>query len=192
MALKYACNCPCAEFEDKKIAGAKLVIGGMISDFKTRVSKNGNEYGVVTIEDFSGSLSHNIFGKTYENFRNKLTVGRFICMKMTVAPDRWNPSKIEPRLEEIQDLDYLMANEANAVSIYLDHRFKTEDFFTGLSAFASGTLSAEDRPGDLFINIVNPETRQVVKVHSRRKFPIGKPLLDFFDDWAIRFQVETV
>ncbi|MDE6533264.1 MAG: DNA polymerase III subunit alpha [Muribaculaceae bacterium] len=187
MELKYGCNCPCAEFEDKKIAGAKLTMGGLVTAFNVKTSKNGNPYGQLTVEDFSGAVSFNLFGKAFEAHKNKFVVGDAVYMKVNVVPGKWDPSRIEPSIDEVYGLSSIEGNSANAVSIYLDHRFNTEEFFNKLLA-----LDSSQRPGDLFIEIYNPETRQVIKVHSRKKFPITKELVDFLEDWGIRFKIESV
>ncbi|MDE6399396.1 MAG: hypothetical protein K2L68_00860, partial [Muribaculaceae bacterium] len=187
MELKYGCNCPCAEFEDKKIAGAKLTMGGLVTAFNVKTSKNGNPYGQLTVEDFSGAVSFNLFGKAFEAHKNKFVVGDAVYMKVNVVPGKWDPSRIEPSIDEVYGLSSIEGNSTNAVSIYLDHRFNTEEFFNKLLA-----LDSSQRPGDLFIEIYNPETRQVIKVHSRKKFPITKELVDFLEDWGIRFKIESV
>ena len=187
MELRYGCNCQCADFEDKKIAGAKLTMGGLVTAFNVKTSKNGNQYGQLTIEDKSGSVSFNIFGKAFEAHKNRFVVGDTVFMKVNVVPGRWDPTKIDANIDEVYSLDSMKGTMANSVSIYLDYRFDTEDFFSKLLAF-----TPDERPGDLFIEIYNPETRQIVKVHSRKKFPISKDLVDFLDDWGVKYKVLTV
>ncbi len=187
MELRYGCNCQCADFEDKKVAGAKLTMGGLVTAFNVKTSKNGNQYGQLTIEDKSGSVSFNIFGKAFEAHKNRFVVGDTVFMKVNVVPGRWDPTKIDANIDEVYSLDSMKGTMANSVSIYLDYRFDTEDFFSKLLAF-----TPDERPGDLFIEIYNPETRQIVKVHSRKKFPISKDLVDFLDDWGVKYKVLTV
>lgn len=184
MELKYGCNCQCAELEDKKVAGAKLTLGGLVTAFNVRMSKKGNEYGQLIIEDFSGNVTFPLFGRAYEANKNKFTVGDTVLLKVNVNASKWKPDEIEANIDEVCNLSSIEGKMANAITIYLDHRFDTEEFFSQLLAF-----EPKERPGDLYIEIINPESRQVIKVHSRKRFPITKELVQFLEEWGVRFKV---
>ncbi|MDE6795171.1 MAG: DNA polymerase III subunit alpha, partial [Muribaculaceae bacterium] len=187
MELTYGCNCSCADFEDKKVPGAKLTMGGMVTAFNVRTSKSGNDYAQLTIEDLTGTVTFSLFGRAFEAHKNAVTVGDPVYMKVNVVPGKWDPTKIDVNIDEIHPLDALKGSVANAVSIYLSHRFDTQDFFTKLLNFPS-----KERLGDLYIDLYNQETRQVVKIHSRKKFPVNKDFLNFLDEWGIKYRVLTV
>ncbi len=186
MELTYGCNCPCGEFEDKKEAGAKLTMGGMVTGLTTRMSRSGNPYGVLTIEDKSGSVDFMIFGKNFENYKNRLQPGDAVYMKVNINPGRFNPERLDVNIEEIQSLDNIKGKMANTITIYLDDKFSSEDFFSKLIEF-----KPDERPGDLFINIYNTETNQVISIHSRKKFPVSKDVVSFFEEWGVKYKVST-
>ncbi len=186
MELKYGCNCSCNDFEDKKVAGAKLTMGGLVTAFNIKTSKAGNQYGQLVIEDHTGSVSFNLFGSAYEASKNRFTVGDAVFLKVNVVQGRWDPTKIDANIDEVHNLETIKGKMANAISIYLSHRFDTEDFFRQLLSFDS-----TERPGDLYIELYNAETRQVIKIHSRKKFPITKDLVNFLDDWGVKYKVLT-
>ena len=61
--IKYRCNCQIIQLNDlRKFKNKKIVLGGMVTDFDERETKNGKKYGVL-IEDF-------IFNKRVQNFKN--------------------------------------------------------------------------------------------------------------------------
>ena len=184
MELKYGCNCQCAEIDDRKVAGAKLTIGGLVTAFNRKISKSGNEYGQITIEDFSGAYTFNIFGRSYEAHRNKFEIGNSVLMKINVVQGRWDPTKIDVNIDEVYELKAFEGKMANSVTLYLDYKFNTEEFFDGLTK-----LDQTQRPGDLFVEIRNPETRQVIRVHSRRKFPVSKEMADYLEGWGVNFKI---
>ena len=104
-----------------------------------------------------------------------------------MAASRYDPTRLYSDIEEVLDLAKIEPGMANTITIHLDHNFDTEKFFSELLSF-----KPDKRPGDLFIDIYNPETRQVLTVHSRRKFPITKELVDFLSDWGVKFRITTV
>ena len=187
MELTHWCNCSCAEFEDKKVAGAKLTFGGMITEFRIRTSKNGNDYGQLTIEDLTGAVTLTLFGRAFEAHRNAVAVGDAIYLKVNVTPGRWDPTKIDVNIDEIHSLETIKGEVANSVTLKLNHRFDNQDFLNQLLNF-----SPKERLGELNIDLYNPESRQVVKIHSRKKFPITKDFLNFLEEWGINYSVQTV
>ena len=187
MELTYGCNCPCGEFEDKKVAGAKLTMGGMITGLTSRISRNGKPFGILSIEDKTGGTEFMLFGNTFENYKNKYAVGDLVYLKVNVAPGRFNPDRLDVNIEEIQPLDNIKGTMANSIRIYLDDKFCTEDFFSKLLE-----IDSDERPGDLFIDIFNQETRQMISIHSRKRFPITKKVTSLLEEWGIRYKVSTL
>ncbi len=186
MGITYGCNCTCGDFEEKKTAGAKLTIGGLVTEFSVRNDRNNKPFGSLVVEDKTGSISFRIY-KNLEFLQSKLAVGNVVYLKVNVAASRYDPTRLYSDIEEVLDLAKIEPGMANTITIHLDHNFDTEKFFSELLSF-----KPDKRPGDLFIDIYNPETRQVLTVHSRRKFPITKEFVDFLSDWGVKFRITTV
>ncbi|MBD5355958.1 MAG: DNA polymerase III subunit alpha [Bacteroides sp.] len=187
MELTFGCNCSCADFEDKKEVGAKLTIGGMITGFATKTTRNGKQFGLMTVEDKTGSIEFALFDKNYEFYNSKFKPNDIVHISVSVTPGKYDPSRLNVNIDDIQPLSNIQGVKANAVSIYLDQNFKTQDFFNQLIKFQSG-----ERLGDLFIDIYNPDNKQIIKVHSRKKFSISKSLINFFEDWGVKYNVITL
>ena len=186
MELTYGCNCSCGDFEDKKVAGAKLTMGGMVTGINQRIARNGRPYGVITIEDMTGSVDFMLFANNFEFYKNRLQVGDAVYLKVNVAQSKFKPDRLDVNIEEIQNLDNVQGKMANALTVYLDDRFCTEEFFNKFLQFNAGK-----RAGDLFIDIYNQETKQIISVHSRKKFSVTKETVAFLDDWGVKYKVTT-
>ena len=187
MELEYFCNCTCADYVEKEIAGAKLCIGGMVSAFTIKTGRTGSQFGILTLEDFSGAHDFRIFSRDLEHVRNKIVEGDMIYLKFNVVPARYDPTKTMTNLEEINYLDNIKGNVANKLSLFIDRHFANEEFFKTLMSFP-----ATERPGDLFLNIYDPESRQVITIHSRKKFPVTKKVINLLEEWGIKYKVETL
>ncbi|MDE6754346.1 MAG: DNA polymerase III subunit alpha [Muribaculaceae bacterium] len=186
MELDYFCNCTCAEFDEKLEAGAKLCVGGMVTGFATKTSRNGGQFGILTVEDFSGSHDFRLFNRDYEMVRNRVAEGDMIYMKFNVSPARFDPSRTMTNLEELNFLDHIKGNVANKITIYIDRHFNNEEFFSNLLS-----MKPDSRPGDLYIDIYDKETKQVITIHSRKKFPITRDLIRLLEEWGVRYKVAT-
>ncbi|MDE5887972.1 MAG: DNA polymerase III subunit alpha [Muribaculaceae bacterium] len=187
MELEYFCNCSCAEYIEKEIAGAKLCVGGMVTSFVIKTGRTGNQFGILTLEDFSGSHDFRIFSRDLESIRNRVVEGDMIYLKFNVTTARYDPTKTMTNLEEVNFLENIKGNVANKISIFIDRHFSNENFLSSLMS-----LSPEERPGDLFINIFDQDSKQMITIHSRKKFPISKKMIRLLDEWGIRYKVETM
>ncbi len=187
MELTFGCNCSCADFEEKKVVGAKLTMGGMITGFNAKTSRTGRPFGIMTIEDKTGSAEFMLFDKNFDFYKSKFQPGDIVHLSVSVTPGKFDVNKLNVNIDAIQDLKNIQGNHANGISIFLDHHFKSQDFFNELMHFQEG-----ERPGDLFIEIYNPENRQMIKVHSRKKFSISKQLINFLDEWGVKYNVITI
>ena len=187
MELTYGCNCTCADFEEKKVIGAKLTMGGMITGIVSKTSRKGFQFGVMTVEDKTGSVEFMISSKDIDFYQSKYHAGDTVYLSVSVTAGKYDPARLNVNIDEIQPLKNLQGTKANGISIYLDQNFKTQDFFKELMSFENG-----ERPGDLFIELYSPDTHQIIKVHSRKKFSISKKFINFLDEWGLKYNVLTM
>ena len=57
--------------------GREITLGGMVSDFQTKPGKNG-PWGILRLEDLTGSMELRMFGRTFADFNGYCTPGQFI------------------------------------------------------------------------------------------------------------------
>ncbi|MDE7028330.1 MAG: DNA polymerase III subunit alpha, partial [Duncaniella freteri] len=70
MELNHGTGCTIKEFSDRTpVEGADVKLGGMVVDFQTRQGQRG-PFGILKIEDFTGSVEFMLFGQTYIDFHN--------------------------------------------------------------------------------------------------------------------------
>jgi len=102
--IKYRCNCDIVELNDlKKLQNKNIVLGGMVTHFEEKETKNGKTYGVLTIEDFTSSKQFRIF-KNYQNFNKSFfELGSIVEMKAIIQKNYYNDD-LMVNIEEIKSL----------------------------------------------------------------------------------------
>jgi len=66
--------------------GEHVTIAGLITSVQHRVARNsGNQYGIVTVEDFAGEMSVMFLGKTYQEFSPALTNDAIVVVRGRVS-----------------------------------------------------------------------------------------------------------
>ena len=83
MELKFGCNATLKEFAEQ--AGSRLdyeyVLGGVVTDYTERPSKRGNNFGILKIEDKTGSAEFMLFDKVFASYRNYCIPGTAIAVR---------------------------------------------------------------------------------------------------------------
>ena len=121
--IKHRCNCEIVKLNDlRNLKNKKIVLGGMLTFFDERETKNGNKYGVLTIEDFSSSKEFRIF-KNYESFnKSYFKIGSIIEVEATVEKNYYNDD-LSININKIDDLD----REWNFISVNINYTHINQD-----------------------------------------------------------------
>ena len=103
--IKHRCNCEIIQLNDlRKLNNKKIILGGMVTDFEEKETRNGNKYGVLTIEDFSSSKQFRIF-KNYDSFNNSyFELGAVIEILAVVEKNYYNDD-LAINITQIKSLD---------------------------------------------------------------------------------------
>ena len=187
MELTYGCNCSCEDFKDMERPGAKVSMGGLVTKVTTKLSRNGKEYTIVEIEDFSGKAELRLFGRNHIQNKDKFNEGDPVIVKLNFQPAKYDPTRVDMNIEDVSSLDSCKGNLANAITIFLDLHYNNQDFFTQISK-----LEDQSRPGELYVELIDVETRQTLRVHSRKKIPINRELVNLLEESDIKFKVSTI
>jgi len=76
-------NTQCSELADpSNLIGKELRFGGIVTDAKSGISpKNGDPYGILTVEDYSGAYNLRLFKGEYLKFKNFFVKDQFIYIQ---------------------------------------------------------------------------------------------------------------
>ena len=185
MELTYGCNTSCEDFKEKESSGGKVVMGGLITKVTTKLSRRGSEFTIVEVEDFSGKAEIALFGKNHAAHKDKFRQGEPTLIKLTYAPSRYDPQRMDLTIDEVSPLESIRGKMANEVIVFLDMHYKNPDFFSQITR-----LDDTSRPGNLYIELIDTETRQTMRVRSRKKFPVNRQLINLLEESGVRFKVQ--
>ncbi|MDE7160569.1 MAG: DNA polymerase III subunit alpha [Muribaculaceae bacterium] len=189
MELTYGCNASCGDLEEKMTLGAQIQLGGMVVATAEKSTRKGQPFGKVTIEDFTGKYEFAFFGRDFDSVYPRFKEGHAVLVRGTVQPKMFRDGELELKIQEVLPLDSICGTVANAVSIYLDINHQDEEFFNKLSSLhpAEG-----GRSGDLFLEIYDRQSRQAIRIHSRRKISLDKETVRLIESYGLPFKVLTV
>ncbi|MCH5216232.1 MAG: DNA polymerase III subunit alpha [Muribaculaceae bacterium] len=188
MELKYGCNTTLEELPLKTtILDTELTFGGLVIEFKEGVSsKNNNKYGRMKIEDTTGSYEIMLFGNDYINFRNYGVVGTPIFVRAKFSANKWNQSKVDLRIQQMDLLENVKGKLIHNILIDLPLNAINE-FLPDI--FANSLKNGTENRGDLFFRITDIKNKHNVKLKSEYQIPINRQLTEILNDMEIKFAI---
>lgn len=186
MELKYGCNYTCDEFNTREENPGVVTIGGLVTKVSTKVSRKGSEFTIVEIEDFSGKGELRLFGRNHQNYKDRFHENDAVYVTLSYRPSRYSPDRMDMNIELIESLDEVKGKVANQVTIYLPMDYHDTDLFEKLSRH-----QGETRKGDLYLELIDMESKQTIKIHSRKRISVDMNLMDILENYGINYNVST-
>lgn len=96
-----------------KYSGREVMIGGIITAIREGKTKNGKDFGILTLEDYSGTIELPFFGRDYTDFRRFFILETAIYIKGKIQP-KWGREGNELAFN-VLNIDLLEAITQNAI-----------------------------------------------------------------------------
>ena len=177
--LEQVCNTTMKELEDvPSLATREITMGGMVTSLRTGNSKNGNPYGIVKIEDYSGTAEIPFFGQDWVNYQGYLGERTFLYMKARCQPKRFKPEELELKITSIELLPDVKDQLLQKFTITVPLEALDKTMVMELSELT------QKSPGktELCFNIVDNGTKQAIGLKSTNtKISVTRELISFIN-----------
>ncbi len=185
MELTHGTGCTVKHFSDMEpVEGMDVKLGGMVIDFQTRQGKNG-PFGIMKIEDYTGSTEFMLFGQTYIDFHNYGVPGTPILISGQFQR-RFASSDIRFNIKTMQLLQDMKGKLVRNITIDIETK-RMNGFLKNLIEEAS---AADGVPtGELAFRVFDPGINRVLHMSSGRRIHITRALVDALDDEQISYTI---
>lgn len=183
LEVNYGCNTTLAELPEKSAFLDKpLVVGGLVTDYMTRMGKKG-QFGILKIEDYSGSYEFRLFGQQFIDYNKYGIVGTPIIVHGVYQKRRFGDG-VDFNIRQIQLLDDLKGKMVHNILINInDEDFEKASFIR--DQIGSSTMNR----CDLFFRVHDSVSGRVVDLQSKLKIPLDKQFLDNLVDMGFDFKI---
>jgi DNA polymerase-3 subunit alpha len=157
-----------------------IIFGGIVTHIRTGVSGKGKAYGIVTIEDYSGSGEIPLFGQEWSRWQGHMIVGNSLLIHARISPRNFDPSRKELRLGKIDFLSDVKDDIIQRLTITV----RADDISE--STAISLTQIVQENPGrtSLFIHLVDSDGEMVNLTSRACHISVNKHLLSFLNSQA--------
>ena len=201
--INHLCNATTVDLKDLEgLKGKSLKIGGMVTNLRHATSKAGNQYGVLTLEDYAGAFEFPLFGKNYIEFGKYMIKDLYLLIHAVVqergADFKFKkvetnsdiPKELELKIQKIQLISDVQDTAFNTLTITIPLQQLTEDFAVELI----DTIQNNRGKISLYVQIQDELSSNKVKLFSRQiRFQMNKSvyhvLKKYKEEKLIDFQI---
>ena len=178
--LQYVCNTGMVELNDKEtLVGREVLAGGIVTGFREGTTKTGNPFGILKVEDFTGSGAIALFGQDYIEYSKYGKPGMYLLISGKMEARKYNDKIFDFRISSIKLLpnekDKLIENIRITVPIHdLD-----EPMINELSTLI------KNNPGNslLYFRVVDGSNNIALNLFSQNvRLKITKELIDYLSE----------
>jgi len=157
----------------------ELVFGGIVTSVHNGVTKTGNPWGKITIEDYRESSELAFFGEDYVKFKPYMVVGLFLYIKGKVSERFKNSGNFEFRVNNIQLLSELRDKLAKSITVNLPIMHLSDEFISKFNEILTTNIAAQPRNCVLKFKVIDTEGNIAVLLPSKKiKINPNNELLD--------------
>lgn len=189
MELTYGCSANIkmlSEIVPADNEGREVTFGGMVVEFVSRPARNGGNFGIMKIEDYTGSTEIRLFGQNYIDFANYGKPGTPILVTGRYAR-RFRTSDVEFSLMSIRLLEDVKGHLVKGVTINLTMSQANNQLRDLIDEQIKSTTN--DR-GQLNFRVYDPDINRSVLLSSGLKIPVNRRLVSMLEDMELEFSIE--
>ena len=178
--IDKACSTRVAELEDlNSLTGQEITFGGIVSEVRKGQTRNGKPYGIVKIEDYSGTGEIPLFGEEWARWSGYMNTGNALFITARVEPHQWKSGMSELRIGNIEFLSDVKERKLKNITITARLDRLDENTVNDLTSF----LSKEKGPSTVQFKIIDVEHHCYVVLHSKQcQITVKKPLIDYIEN----------
>lgn len=164
LVLDNLCNTRCPELENKDALAQKeeIVVGGIVTDVKSKFTKTGKPCGFVKLEDFEGAGELALFGEEWGRWNGMLTKGCTVMVTLKCVK-RFRDSKFyDLRIQGIEYLQTVKDKRVNRITIDVPSDSVDDTVVTDITTLLS------DHPGttEVFFQIEDASSKRKVLLRA--------------------------
>lgn len=139
--LRELTDCDLRTMEEYQQNGRRFRVGGLVTSSRSGVSKRGLEYGVFTLQDYSGSYEFFISGKNFLNNQGLIESGNFLHMVVSFSES--HNGELRHSVDAINLLREVASKSIDAVQLFVPVKEIDADYITTLHSLVEDHRGAQ-------------------------------------------------
>ncbi len=175
--LENVCNTHMSDLADKSaLVNRELTMGGIVTNVREGRTRNDNPFGIVKLEDYSGSGEIPFFGNDWLTWCNYLREGYFLYIRAKCLPRQWNPNELDLKIGSIELLPDVKENLIDKITITTPLSSLDKELITDISTLV------QKNPGnaELHFRVVDRDSKMHVTMKANKvKISVKRDLITY-------------
>ncbi len=156
-------------------AGKPFRIAGLVIDAQHRTTKTGRNFGILTLEDFSGKTELALWSDDYMKFQNYLDKGKNVLVNGFFKAS-WKADAFEFKVSSINLLETAKQNLTKSIDINIHPAAVSGEFVQ----FISNNVRSNPGKSSLRFNMIEPRENLKISLYTNDKgFLMNEEMADF-------------
>ena len=187
LELTFGCSVRAKDFgTEDKTSEKEYTIGGLVVEAKSLTSRTGSQFGIIKIEDYTGSAEIRLFGQDYINYNKYGIKGNAIIVTYTYKKGKYN-DKVYMTISGIQSLEEVQGTAISGITLDVAEKdLEGQAFMTLLD---ENIVNDGERSKPFSINLMNDKQSLPFTMISGRRLNLTKNLILQLEDLGIKYTV---
>ncbi|MBK7183112.1 MAG: DNA polymerase III subunit alpha [Bacteroidetes bacterium] len=146
----------------------ELVFGGIVTMVHNGITKTGNPWGKISIEDYQESIDLAFFGEDYVKFKQYMVHGLFLFIKGKISERFRNSGNWEFKVSSIQLLSELRDKMARNITINVPLKQLSDEFISKFNDIITENEKIQPRNCSLRFKIIDTDENVAIDLPSKR------------------------
>jgi len=187
LELTFGCSVRAKDFgTEDKTSEKEYAIGGLVVEAKSLTSRTGSQFGIIKIEDYTGSAEIRLFGQDYINYNKYGIKGNAIIVTYTYKKGKYN-DKVYMTISGIQSLEEVQGTAISGITLDVAEKdLEGQAFMTLLD---ENIVNDGECAKPFSINLMNEKHSLPFTMISGRRLNLTKNLILQLEDLGIKYTV---
>lgn len=187
LELTFGCSVRAKDFgTEDKTSEKEYTIGGLVVEAKSLTSRTGSQFGIIKIEDYTGSAEIRLFGQDYINYNKYGIKGNAIIVTYTYKKGKYN-DKVYMTISGIQSLEEVQGTAISGITLDVTEKdLEGQAFMTLLD---ENIVNDGECAKPFSINLMNEKHSLPFTMISGRRLNLTKNLILQLEDLGIKYTV---
>ena len=187
LELTFGCSVRAKDFgTEDKTSEKEYTIGGLVVEAKSLTSRTGSQFGIIKIEDYTGSAEIRLFGQDYINYNKYGIKGNAIIVTYTYKKGKYN-DKVYMTISGIQSLEEVQGTAISGITLDVAEKdLEGQAFMTLLD---ENIVNDGECAKPFSINLMNEKHSLPFTMISGRRLNLSKNLILQLEDLGIKYTV---
>lgn len=172
---------------DNVVVGNEYIYGGLVVEFTSRPSRDGSRFGIMKVEDYTGTAEIYLGDKIFYSYSNFGVPNTAIYIRGTYGQKR--TGELYFKVSKIGLLSDLKGTLIGGVTLTLDKGAITPALLDVLSDMLSKEVKSGTSKGSLTLRVFEPSVNRFITFDSPYTVPLDRSTLEGMSDLGVEIKL---